>query len=456
MSEISPRLSLPLIQPAQAQKHVTHNEAIDQLDVLVQLVAEAFDAVSPPAVPAQGAVWLLGGSPTGDWAGQGGMMASWRNGGWRFIAPQEGWRAWDRSAGVLRVLGTAGWMEVGGVVPDLQNLAGLGIGTTSDAVNLLAVAGEASLFTHGGAGHQIKVNKAAAADTVSLLFQSGFSGRAEMGLAGSDDFSVKVSADGTTFREALRTDAVTGRVTAPNGMTVQGTITGTAVTQSATDATPARLMQVGDFGLGTPIGVSQPTVSLGTALIPGQYSYLSSDPQSPSPNSGMVVVMRYASQSIRQEATPAAIDLRFQRFSLNEGITWSPWRPVYTSANILGTVAQSAGVPTGAVIEQGSNANGSYTRFADGTQICVLPASPTLSCSEVYGALFRSLTEGTWTFPVAFSAVASLAVSGGVASSGRWVNVRRDTATRALYRHYSAVSSGTGVATSLLAVGRWF
>jgi len=43
-----------------------------------------------------------------------------------------------------------------------------------------------------------------------------------------------------------------------------------------------------------------------------------------------------------------------------------------------------------------------------------------------------------------------------VASSGRWVNVRRDTATRALYRHYSAVSSGTGVATSLLAVGRWF
>ena len=33
-------------------------------------------------------------------------------------------------------------------------------------------------------------------------------------------------------------------------------------------------------------------------------------------------------------------------------------------------MAQSGGVPTGAVIESGSNADGAYTRWADGTQIC--------------------------------------------------------------------------------------
>ena len=43
---------------------------------------------------------------------------------------------------------------------------------------------------------------------------------------------------------------------------------------------------------------------------------------------------------------------------------------VYAKGNILGTVAQSAGVPTGAIIQRGSNANGEFVRFADGTLIC--------------------------------------------------------------------------------------
>ena len=45
---------------------------------------------------------------------------------------------------------------------------------------------------------------------------------------------------------------------------------------------------------------------------------------------------------------------------------------VYTSGNILGTVSEDGGVPTGAIIERGSNANGEFVRFADGTQICTL------------------------------------------------------------------------------------
>ena len=60
MPDISPRLALPYLQPSQAQKHVTHNEALRRLDLLVQLVVVQFGAEVPPASPAPGAVWALG------------------------------------------------------------------------------------------------------------------------------------------------------------------------------------------------------------------------------------------------------------------------------------------------------------------------------------------------------------------------------------------------------------
>lgn len=93
---------------------------------------------------------------------------------------------------------------------------GLG-GATADATNRFSINAPASLFNHAGAGHQVKVNKAAATDTVSFLFQTGFSGRAEVGLTGSDDFQIKVSPDGSTWNPALIIEAATGRTTV-NGL----------------------------------------------------------------------------------------------------------------------------------------------------------------------------------------------------------------------------------------------
>jgi hypothetical protein len=90
---------------------------------------------------------------------------------------------------------------------------GLG-GATADATNRLSLNAPASLFNHAGAGHQIKVNKAAATDTGSFLFQTGFSGRAEFGLTGSDDFQIKVSGDGATWFNALQLERTSGRVRA--------------------------------------------------------------------------------------------------------------------------------------------------------------------------------------------------------------------------------------------------
>ena len=90
---------------------------------------------------------------------------------------------------------------------------GLG-GATADATNRLSLNAPASLFNNAGAGHQIKVNKAAATDTGSFLFQTGFSGRAEFGLTGSDDFQIKVSGDGATWFNALQLERTSGRVRA--------------------------------------------------------------------------------------------------------------------------------------------------------------------------------------------------------------------------------------------------
>jgi hypothetical protein len=90
---------------------------------------------------------------------------------------------------------------------------GLG-GSAADATNRLSINAPASLFNHAGAGHQVKVNKAAATDTGSFLFQTGFSGRAEFGLTGSDDFQIKVSGDGATWFNALQLERTSGRVRA--------------------------------------------------------------------------------------------------------------------------------------------------------------------------------------------------------------------------------------------------
>ncbi len=218
MSQSSPSLNLPYIQAGQAQKHVTHNEAVEQLDLLVQLVVQDFVTDTPPGNASEGQSWVIGAAPTGDWAGRSGEIASWRGGGWLYVLPRDGWRAWGQAEGEIRVYSGGNWAALSTAPPVLNNLDGVGVGASYDATNKLAVAADATLLNNDGAGHQLKINKASAGDTASLLYQTGFSGRAEMGLAGNDDFSVKVSADGSSFTEALRVDAATGMSTTA-GMT---------------------------------------------------------------------------------------------------------------------------------------------------------------------------------------------------------------------------------------------
>ena len=105
----TPLLSLPYIQGAQAQKHVTHNEALELLDVVVQLAVESLEAVTPPSSAAEGQAWVVGAAATGAWSGYTGQIAAWRGGGWLFVAPQIGWRAWDKTNAVIVVYDGLSW-----------------------------------------------------------------------------------------------------------------------------------------------------------------------------------------------------------------------------------------------------------------------------------------------------------------------------------------------------------
>ncbi|MEX0284849.1 MAG: peptidase G2 autoproteolytic cleavage domain-containing protein [Paracoccaceae bacterium] len=209
MSQSSPILSLPYIQPSQAQKHVTHNEALQTLDLIVQLRVEAVDLTAPPPSPVEGQAFIPAVGASGPWAGHAQQIAVWRDNGWSYLSPQPGWRAWDLAAETIRVWTGTAW-EVPAL--DTNNLSGVGIGATADATNVLAASGPASLLTHSGAGHQLKINKSGTGETASVLFQSDWAGHAELGLAGNTDFSVKVSPDGSAWTDAVVVAADTGRV----------------------------------------------------------------------------------------------------------------------------------------------------------------------------------------------------------------------------------------------------
>jgi hypothetical protein len=212
MSDTTPRTALPLLAAAQSQKHVTHNEALLELDAILCCVLLDRDLTAPPGSVADGDTYLVKATGTGDWAGQDGKLAYAIDGGWRFYAPYLGLVAYVADEQKLIVYNGSAWVDYASVLA-LQNVPLLGVNATADSTNKLTVASAALLFDNIGNGVQAKLNKHAATDTASFLLQDNYSGRAEIGLAGDDDLHVKVSPDGSSWFEALKASRSTGLVT---------------------------------------------------------------------------------------------------------------------------------------------------------------------------------------------------------------------------------------------------
>jgi hypothetical protein len=543
MSELTPRLGLPLLMASQAQKHVTHNEALLRIDQIAQLALVALEASDPPADPAEGQVWALGPAPTGAWAGQGGRLAVRFDGGWRFVVPVAGWQATHGNG--LRVWNGAAWVVPD--VPPLQNLPAVGVNATADATNRLTVAALATLLTHQGAGHQLKINKSGPGDTASLLFQTGFSGRAEMGTAGGDDFTVKVSADGAGWHTAISASAATGAVTLPAGLAVGGQLTlpsasvtraalveGTALsvigrsaasagavadiaagaehqvlrrsgatlgfgpvalnqagavsgalplanggtgaetaaaartnlglgsaatatlTTSATDTTAGRVLRTGDAGvLGAVPVLSGATNLRDRNLRGGSYGYGSASihdgPDGSASWARALHVVELPPTVTGGIVRRAFFDIRSTSggsnrvwMGANQANDAIVWREMFHQGSLLGNVAQSGGIPTGAVFQTGATGHGRFRREASGE----------LSCRHV----LTTATDGpvTWTFPSAF-VEAPVVVATAVAPGA--VTVTLDAAPDTGSVTLSAWSLATGlrlaVPVHLRADGRW-
>lgn len=130
------------------------------------------------------------------------------------------------------------------------------------------------------------------------------------------------------------------------------------------------------------------------------------------------------------------------------------------AANLLGAVSQSGGVPTGSVIEFGSNAQGDYLKFADGTMIT----------SQVVTVPAQTWTNGTgvryvflsFTLPAAFAVVPKMfaqTVEGAISTRGSQVSNVAPTSLSTASAYLvtpSATTSNAQLTINVMAIGRWF
>jgi len=116
MSE-TPNLLLPYIAAAQAQKHVTHNEALRLIDGLVQISVRDRNLAAPPGSPAEGDRYIVAPGATGLWAGWDGDVAMWADGAWLRLPARQGWFAWVEDEARALVRGASGWLVFGDLTP---------------------------------------------------------------------------------------------------------------------------------------------------------------------------------------------------------------------------------------------------------------------------------------------------------------------------------------------------
>ena len=323
----SVNLGITYLEAAQAQKHVTVNTALSRLDGLVQLAVLSRVLAVPPALPVEGDRYLVPAAATAAWAGQTGKIALRLEGAWVFATPREGWTLWVNDEDVLLSFNGTAWIA-GGVPTALQNMSLVGVNATADATNKFVVSSSATLFNHVGNGHQIKLNKNAAADTASLLWQSGFSGRAEIGTTGDDDFHVKVSGNGTTWFEALSINRNTGVVSLPQGVS----------------ALPV-------FGVGAK--------GMVPASVAGTSKYLRADGAWSSP-AGSGAVVPYKSSALRWHVNSADTTVLTTLAGAAGRVDLAPWMaPVDFNINQVGVLCSVAvAAAQGKIVCYGSDADG--------------------------------------------------------------------------------------------------
>lgn len=317
------------------------------------------------------------------------------------------------------------------------------------AILISTGSGWASAALPGAGGGPLLAPAAGTAAAPALAFP----GDADTGIYRSAANTLGLSAGGTA-RALLSSSAF--QIDVP--------VTGTAVQSSVTDTTAGRLALVGAFGLGQTGLLSALGDVNSTSTATGWWYYNSGTTNYASlpaaaQGNGLMRVERRAGDTLVQTV---------HLMNLSGGVwvrgyatsTWGPWQMLYTQATALGTVSQSGGVPTGAIIETGSGANGSYTRLADGTQFCAISINETdTAWSTASGSIYVRASVLAWTYPAAFSASPVMSATVRRATlSGGGANINSISTTGCDCTPWAAVSvaASNSKFVHLTAIGRWY
>jgi hypothetical protein len=168
----TPNLGLPTLAQGQAQKEITHNEALLRLDAMVQASVRSRALATPPASPANGERWIVPPGAGGAWVGQADRIAFWRETAWAFFVPANGWRVqvederiavvWSDGAWRDRIVGTAngGAIRLVAIEQELT-LTGAFVDATiaviADRMIVLAVASRTTQAITGAASYSMGV-----------------------------------------------------------------------------------------------------------------------------------------------------------------------------------------------------------------------------------------------------------------------------------------------------------
>jgi hypothetical protein len=393
----TPNLSLPYLVPNQAQKHVTLNESLRRLDALVQLSVISRSTAAQPGMPDAGDRFILPTGASGDaWGGaEVGTLVAWEDGAWALVVPGEGWRAWIVDEGVEVVFHEGDWQVRG------EAAALFGVNTVADTTNRLSVKSDAELLSHDdvtpGTGDARKViNKAATGNTASVIFQDGFSGRAEFGLLGDDRFRLKVSPDGAAFADALVIDPASGDAGFGAIPKAQVFIAGTNMASS--EKGDLHIEKSGYYGLifldtfaTSAASFSVQRRARGTATMPlavtagdtlGGFSFRGYNPNGTFSQTGLVHVL--VDDTVSGSETPGALVFSTGRSSASErmriassgrvGIgTASPSCALHVAGPVRVGSSAKAALPGAAVVGAGAvllvpdEAGGAVLAFSDGT-----------------------------------------------------------------------------------------
>lgn len=228
------------------------------------------------------------------------------------------------------------------------------------------------------------------------------------------------------------------------------------VAASTTEATVGKLFRVGDYGLGSNLipmtgGAQLSTRALRTGLYTGQSSNIPDLPDLTVQNHSLLAMQadRGVSGTQRTYLTVRGETAAAMKAWLGTHLNTSTveWSELYHNNNVVGTVTQVMGVPTGAIVQRGANTNGEYVKYADGTQVCWGVATSSASA------------EVAVLFPAAFISTTTLRLVFGVVSANNQVMAPRSNSKATSGFNLSVYTTGdTRIDRTVeyVAYGRWF